>query len=377
MDTPRHLAVASVLAMRETTPAYRQGLVILAGVSCVFALAAALECHSAVVSSVPGISWLPSLLYGVVLWFWWGIAAAALWTAAERGANLFSWRSTLLQALIGPALAFAHIVVLQRAVQQVVAWWPPLGPAGYSALQYITWNRFFFELLIYAFVFALLGMIRLKVASQREELRALSLEKQLSAAHLRALQMQLEPHFLFNTLNAVSSLIELDRKTEAIETLERLNAILHRTLREGTPPRIRVAQELDLLEDYLAIEQTRFADRLQVDMAIDPDALGGMIPCFLMQPLVENAIRHGISRSEEGGSIHVAVERKGARLCLQVRDSGPGESADPPGGHGIGLRNTRERLSHLYGERFLLRAGALDSGGFEVAVELPYERETV
>jgi LytS/YehU family sensor histidine kinase len=301
-----------------------------------------------------------------------------LWVVADKGAaDFFAWRTAMLQLLIGPALALGHIWALQRSVEILVVWWPILGPAGYGSLQYLNWNRFFSELLIYGFAFASIGMVQLKLASQREELRALSLEKQLSTAHLRALQMQLEPHFLFNTLNAIASLVELDRKQEAIEMLERLNAILHRTLRDGTPARVRVAQELELLDDYLAIEQTRFADRLQVDMAIDPEALSGMIPCFLMQPLVENAIRHGISRSEEGGSIHVKVERKGTRLRLLVRDSGPGANGLAPDGHGIGLRNTRERLSHLYGEQFDLRAAPLDAGGFEVALELPYERESV
>ncbi len=362
--------------MRTPPPAVRQGILILAGAALLFALAAALECHSAVVAAAPGVSWLPSLLYGVVLWGWWGLAASALWIAAEAGANLFTVRSALALVLLGALLALAHILLLQRTVEQLVVWWPVLGPAGYRSLQYLTWNRFFFELLLWGFAVALTGMVHLKMESQREQLRAVSLEQQLAAAQLRALQMQLEPHFLFNTLNAIASLIELDRKAQAIATLERLNAILQRTLRESTPPRIKVAQELDLLEDYLAIEQTRFADRLQVDMAIDPEALAGLIPCFLMQPLVENAIRHGIARCEEGGTIRVAVERAGSRLRLQVRDTGCGGEPGTPQGHGIGLRNTRERLSRLYGEQFDLRAGDLASGGFEVAVELPYERES-
>jgi two-component sensor histidine kinase len=353
-------------------------LLVLAGATLVLASSAALECHSVVTASVPQAPLLPSALYGLVLWGWWGVAASILWIVAENGTtDFFSLRAAIWQFFIGPALAAAHIWVLQSTIEWIVGRWPVIGPAGYGSLNYLSWNRFFFELLVYAFAFALVGMVRLKLVSQREELRALELEKQLAAAHLRALQMQLEPHFLFNTLNAIASLVELDRKREAIETLERLNAILHRTLRDGTPPRIRVAQELALLDDYLSIEQTRFADRLRVDLAIDPEALAGMIPCFLMQPLVENAIRHGISRSEEGGSIHVKVERKGERLRLQVRDSGAGGNGQAADGHGIGLRNTRERLSRMYGEQFDLRAEPLAAGGFEVAVELPYERETV
>jgi len=357
--------------------ARKEALLAVAGATLVFALAAALECHAAVSGSVPEAPWLPSLLYGLVLWGWWGLTAAVLWVVAENGsADFFSLRAAVPQLLIGPALAFGHCWVLQRTVELMVRWWPQIGPAGYSALWYLTWNRFFFELLIYGFAFAVVGMVRLKLVSQGEQVRALELEKQLSEARLRALEMQIEPHFLFNTLNAIASLVELGRREQAIAMLERLNAILHRTLRRDTPGRIRVAQELELLDDYLAIEQTRFSDRLRVDMAIDPEALGGMVPCFLMQPLVENAIRHGISRSEDGGSIHVSVAREGARLRFAVRDSGAGVNGQAVEGHGIGLSNTRERLAHFYGGEFAMRAEPLAAGGFEVAVELPYERET-
>jgi two-component sensor histidine kinase len=357
--------------------ARKEALLAVAGATLLFALAAALECHAVVTGSVPEAPWLPSLLYGLVLWGWWGLAAGVLWVVAESGsADFFSLRAAVPQLLIGPALAFGHAWVLQRTVEFMVAWWPEIGPAGYSSLRYLTWNRFFFELLIYGFAFALIGMVRLKLVSQSEQVRALELEKQLSEARLCALEMQIEPHFLFNTLNAIASLVELGRNQQAIEMLERLNAILHRTLRRDTPGRIRVAQELELLDDYLAIEQTRFADRLRVDMAIDPEALGGLIPCFLMQPLVENAIRHGISRSEDGGSIHVSVARKGGRLRLEVRDTGAGASGQACEGHGIGLRNTRERLAHFYGGEFEMRAAPLAAGGFAVAVDLPYERET-
>ena len=159
------------------TPVFRQGLLILAGATLVFALAAALECHSVVTASDPNGPFLPSALYGLVLWGWWGTAAAVLWTVAENGtADFFSRRATTLQLLVGPALALAHIWMLQRTVEALVRGWPALGPAGYGSLQYIAWNRFFSELLIYGFAFAFVGMVRLKLESQREEMRALALE---------------------------------------------------------------------------------------------------------------------------------------------------------------------------------------------------------
>ena len=353
---------------------YRQGLALIATASLVAALAAALECHGVVAGSAPEAPFLPSMLYGIVLWGWWGIAAAALWTQAHRGsAPLLSWRGGLPHAFIGPVLAAAHAWVLQQTVEWLAARWTILGPAGYNGLQYLTWNRFFSELLIYAFAFAVAGLAQLKLASQREQLRALSLEKELAAAHLRALEMQIEPHFLFNALNAVASLVELGRGKEAVFTLERLNAILRRTLSAGGAARVKLAHELETLDDYLAIEQTRFADRLGVSMEIDPEALAADVPSFLLQPLIENAVRHGIARLEQGGQIAVAAQRCGQRLRLMVRNSCAAE-AERANGHGIGLRNTRERLAYFYPGQCTFDARRRGDETFAVEIEIPFER---
>jgi LytS/YehU family sensor histidine kinase len=229
-------------------------------------------------------------------------------------------------------------------------------------------------LLLYGSIFGAIGIVHLQLLAQRDAMRTLALEKQLSLAHLRALQMQIEPHFLFNALNAIASLVELNRQAEAIRTLGRLSSLLKSTLRGGAAEKVPLARELELVDDYLSIEELRFQDRLHVDMTIDPGALDGMIPCFLLQPMIENAVRHGISRREENGTIQVAAERRGSRLRMVVRDSGPGAGAAPQPGHGIGLSNTRERLLHFYGKSFEFRAGALESGGFEVLIDVPYER---
>jgi LytS/YehU family sensor histidine kinase len=138
--------------------------------------------------------------------------------------------------------------------------------------------------------------------------------------------------------------------------------------------KVPLAQELELVDDYLAIEEIRFEDRLQVNMTVDPGALDGLVPCFLLQPIVENAIRHGISRCEESGVIQVTAERRDARLYLAVRDSGPGTNGHSLPGNGIGLKNTRERLSHFYQEQFAFAAGMPERGGFEVTIDIPYER---
>ena len=184
--------------------------------------------------------------------------------------------------------------------------------------------------------------------------------------------MQLEPHFLFNTLNAITTLVELGRQKEAAGMLSHLNAILKSTLKRTTAEKVPLSQELENMENYLAIEQVRFADRLRIEIKVEPGALDCMVPCFLLQPIVENAIRHGIANSEVGGTVAASARHDGDRLRITVRDSGSG-GCSAPSGNGIGLKNTRERLAYFYPERHLFHAAPLRSGGFEVAIDVPYE----
>jgi LytS/YehU family sensor histidine kinase len=209
--------------------------------------------------------------------------------------------------------------------------------------------------------------------AQHDAMKSLELQRQLSAAHLRALQMQLEPHFLFNTLNAITTLVELGRQKEATEMLSHLNAILKSTLKRTTPEKVPLSQELEIVENYLAIEQVRFADRLRIEIKAEPGALDCLVPCFLLQPIVENAIRHGIANCENEGLVEASARLDGRTLHLRVRDSGPGLSDRSQNGYGIGLRNTRERLAHFYRDEYAMKAEPLDAGGFEVAIAIPCE----
>lgn len=350
------------------------GVLLVQCVALGLAYIAARECHGVVTHTEPDAPFLPSLIYGLVLWYWWGIAATVIWKLAERsGKNFFTPASAAKHALLGVVFAGSHPWMLQQTINWLMIKWPILRAAGYGSLDYLNLNRFCFELLLYGFIFGLTGIFQLQRASQREELRSLSLEKQLSVAHLRALQMQLEPHFLFNTLNAITSLVEAGRKEEALGTLAHLNSILKSTLRRNAPEKVPLSEELELVDHYLSIEETRFADRLRVDMTVDPSALSGMVPCFLLQPIVENAIRHGIARCEESGVVAVKIERGSETLHMSVRDSGPGIDGTTQAGHGIGLKNTSERLNHFYGAKSKMTIGTPESGGFEVSIDIPYE----
>jgi sensor histidine kinase YesM len=374
------LAVASqyprvaIVRGRESSTSPRPGAglrlnghAVIFTLATVLALATASECHS--------ITYPPSLMYGAVLWGWWGCVTSAMWKLSQRVplASSFSPKAISAHVLAGSALGVVHLLLLGSLGFTDTGWQAhTTALAIWTSLLNI--NRFGMEVLLYGFVLGITGIIQFQIRAQQEALKSLELQKQLSTAHLRALQMQLEPHFLFNTLNAITTLVELERSKEAAEMLSHLNAILKSTLKRTTPEKVPLSQELEVMENYLAIEQVRFADRLRIEIKADPSALDGLVPCFLLQPIVENAIRHGIANCENEGLVEASARRDGSMLHLRIRDSGPGLSAHPQNGHGIGLSNIRERLTHFYQGEYMMRAQPVDTGGFEVAIAIPYER---
>jgi two-component system, LytTR family, sensor kinase len=212
---------------------------------------------------------------------------------------------------------------------------------------------------------------------RERELLASNLETRLVEAQLDALRMQLHPHFLFNALNSVSVLMRKDVDA-ADRMLLQLSGLLRVTLARNAAHEIRLRQELEILERYLEIEQIRFQDRLTVRTRVDPSALDALVPQLFFQPLVENAIRHGISDRETGGVIDIRVERQNGMLCLQVRDNGPG--LNTPRGNlveGVGLSNTRSRLEYLYGSGSRFEVGDAEEGGLIVTAAFPFHTETI
>jgi hypothetical protein len=343
------------------------GLLTIGSASLILSLATANECHS--------ITHLPSLLYGLFLWGWWGVMGAALWHFSPQVPAIFrpTTPRIALHVVAGCVAGIVHLALL-GSLSLFIAEWKVQAPVLKVLTNPITLNRFGLEILIYGFIFGFIGLIQAQIRAQREALRAVELQRQLAAAQLKALQMQLEPHFLFNTLNAITTLVELDRQTEAAEMLGHLNVILKRTLDRATPEKVPLVQELEVVENYLAIEQVRFADRLRVNIRVDPGALHSLVPCFLLQPIVENAIRHGIANCEGAGTVEASAKREGGRLHISVRNSGIGQRSRGTPGKGIGLQNTRERLAYFYPDGHALEAGPLDTGGFEVAIDVPYEQ---
>ena len=206
---------------------------------------------------------------------------------------------------------------------------------------------------------------------QEQALAASRLEKSLSQARLDALQMQLQPHFLFNTLHAISTLMQRDVRA-ANRLIVRLSDLLRLTLENAGEQVVSLQRELELLEQYLEIQRTRFQDRLTVRMDIDPETLDARVPCLILQPLVENAVRHGIAPLSRPGRIEIRAHRQNGTLRLEVCDDGVGLKTGEGPLQGIGLGNTRARLAQLYGSSQTLTMNNAPSGGLVVSVELPF-----
>jgi two-component system, LytTR family, sensor kinase len=221
---------------------------------------------------------------------------------------------------------------------------------------------------------AFLGHMMLSYHELRaRELRSAQLEGKLAKAQLSMLKMQLQPHFLFNTLNAVSALTR-DHPEAAEDMLVRLSDLLRRTLDNDAEQEVPLRAELEFLGQYLEIEQVRFADRLKIDLNPDPETLDALVPNMFLQPLVENALRHGIGRKAQGGRLQMRSWREDSDLLVSVQDSGPGFPSDAktPMEEGIGLTNTRSRLQHLHPGNHQIKFTNARDGGALVTLRIPF-----
>jgi len=236
------------------------------------------------------------------------------------------------------------------------------------------------DLLAYWIVIGFVYASRYYSELAAREVAAAKLEASLAEARLEVLRRQLSPHFLFNTLNAISVLALRGDNDAVIETLSRLSDLLRFAIDETHPQTVPLSEELNFLDGYLAIQQVRFDDRLRVELKIAPQTLDALVPFMILQPIVENAIEHGISAQCEGSTITIKADIEHDELHLLVSDSGPGfkfehrtRPSRPANGNGIGLANTRQRLDQLYGARHLIEYGPSPSGGASVAIHIPFE----
>ena len=243
------------------------------------------------------------------------------------------------------------------------------------------------EVIAFACVAAALHAIEFYRRYRERETQALQLQARLSDAQLRALRAQLNPHFLFNTLNAATTLLHRDPHA-ADAMLTRLGDLLRITLRFDPEHETPLREEMELLDRYLAIMQVRFSDRVTIRREIDPGVADAPVPSFILQPLLENAFEHGVAKLQRRGTIEIAARAHGRTLVLSVRDDGPGAASDrgnhgerhdgtasTANGNGVGLTNTRTRLSELYGDAGSLTLAHPADGGTIVEVRIPLRLE--
>jgi len=322
--------------------------------------------------------WPASLpfLFALNLGYWYSWACltpAILWLSRRAPLERSSWKRAVAVHIPGVFLCtVAHIamaVASQTAIVWIVgqeqrAWW--------QEAQRMFFNNFDWEMMTYWAIVGLSHALRYNGEARDRELRESQLETHLVEAQLQALQRQLQPHFLFNTLNTISALMHRDVDA-ADNMIAKLSDLLRISLHNVGTQEVPLKEELDFLSKYLEIEQSRFRDRLTVVFDVQPDTLDALVPHLVLQPLVENSIKHGIGPRPTPGRIEIRSRRTGSLLELEVKDNGLGLSAArlTDFNRGVGLANTRSRLQHLYGSshRFEFRQPA--GGGLSVLVAIP------
>jgi two-component system LytT family sensor kinase len=280
-------------------------------------------------------------------------------------------RALALHVLGGAAFSLVHLVCTMTVV---VALWPRAPYPLATRAQRIYLTNLDWALMTYSAIVGLSYAFGYYRESKARAIRAAHLEARLAEARLKTLEAELHPHFLFNTLHAISTLVHTQPES-ADRMISRLSDLLRITFSRSGAACVPLHEELAFLQKYLEIEQTRFQDRLTVEYAIDPDTLDAEVPRLILQPLVENAIKHGVAPRTGPGTVSIASRHDGSQLCLIVRDNGVGLSGGDRAmlHHGVGLSNTRDRLECLYGA-----AHALDfietGNGVTVEMRLPLHR---
>ncbi len=363
-----------------------------------FAIAAAVWMTFAVVQIVQsfvlaraaGRTWtlVGAVKGGFPWWISWMLLTPLIAALAERfpftrGRH---WHALARHAVAGSLVALVQVVVVGTVYWFTVGQYGGVATSLGNQVQRFFGSFFLESIVTYAGtagVFVAIDFARAvrdeAVTRAHLETRAAELESSVAQARLDALSMQMNPHFLFNTLTAVSGLIAQERKLEAREVIQRLGELLRQSLGNGHGAFSTVAREAALLEDYLYIQRLRFSDRLTANVEIDRDAKELLIPTMLLQPLVENAIRHGVEPREGKGTVQVSVRREAERVRISIADSGRGFPLGSDGKltrEGIGIANTRERLDHIYGSDASLLLGNGFNGGAEAVVILPAVAES-
>lgn len=318
------------------------------------------------------LTWTEAIRDSLEEWYVYGLLSLPVVWLARRlpleGAG--RWRTSAIH--LGAALVFSLAYVLLGALVGQVDSIATGDSATYGEIfQPLLVRTFPYNLLVYGVIVAVSHALDYYWKYHERTVQALELEKHLTEARLQALLNQLKPHFLFNTLNGIASLMHLDVDA-ADRMLVRLSELLRMTMSHTGAPLTSLRDELAFLERYLDIERIRFRNRLEFVIEVEGDAVEGQVPSLILQPLVENAVRHGIEPHERVGRIEVKAAHVDGQLVVSVSDNGKGVPEGGPKREGIGLSNTRARLSELYGERQKFELVNQPEGGLCVRMAIPF-----
>ena len=335
-------------------------------------------------------TWWGAILIGLTAWYLWAFLCPLIfWIAARFPLEGTIWRRNLAaHALAGPAVALIYSSLHLWVTDTVLVGWlgdaAPFPPAWavhagvregfFQRLGHNVSTRMFFQLNNYAALVAIWHGLNYSRRLRERDEQAKELARHLTEARLQALRTQLQPHFLFNTLNAISGLVHQHPKV-ADEMISNLSELLRSTLGEGQAQEVSLRDELGVLGRYLDIEKVRFGDRLVVEEQIEPGVLDALVPSLLLQPLAENAVRHGIEPRRNVGRLRVEAFREGEGLVLRVIDNGRGlPEAGTTVQEGVGLGTTRARLHELYGPAASLTLRAREGEGLVAEIRMPLRR---
>jgi len=319
--------------------------------------------------------WVPLFTTELASWLPWAVATPYVIHLARRHPMV---RATNVRAVATHLAAFAVISAIAETWSTVLQMlFNPFGSSKWPTFADTWTTTFIFQALTFLIAYALIVTVTYLVDARESMARQMAetarLNEELSNAQLAALRRQIEPHFMYNTLNSIAGLVRDHLNDAAVSMIVGLSEFLRRSSEDSHRAQVPLQEEVEYLQRYLDIQKARFGERLAVKVDIPPELLGAQVPSLLLQPLVENAIKHGIAKRVAGGAVRVLGARHDDQLRLSVYNDGPSGPMDWKATQtGVGLRNLRTRLQILHGEASELQLRCADPGGVEVIVTLPF-----
>jgi two-component system LytT family sensor kinase len=319
-------------------------------------------------------AWLPLFATSLATWLPWALATPWIISLARRYPII---RDTTVRTVAVHLAAFATISVVTEAwsaLLQVIfnPWGNRQSPTFWNTLSITLLYQVLIFLIAYALTVTITYLVDSRENIARQMTETARLNEELSRAQLAALRRQMEPHFMFNTLNSIAGLVRDLRNDAAVSMIVGLSEFLRRATENSHRSQVTLAEEVEYLQRYVDIQKVRFGERLRVSVDIPADLLDAQVPNLLLQPLVENAIKHGVATRVVGGNVRVTGARRDGRVCLSVYNDGPSFPDDwQTNGAGVGLANLRTRLQILHGDASDLQMRRAGADGVEVIVTLP------